>query len=200
MAKKASKVSVNDMDKIISEANISPSTWSCDTADGIITIEISPNIPYEKRAQLVVDIADTVFVEGEYAPSAFRFACGYCKLKYFTNMTIPKDYEKVWSLLCSTNIEEAINDVIDTSIEDEAKDLIEFRKAVYLRETKFETFMGSLTNLATKAEQLLTNAENNGFANLDIKKLVDSISNFSNKDENKIVDFLVKYHDSQKQE
>ena len=82
MAKKQNKVSVNKMDKIIDKNSIAPDTITVEVDAEVITIDVLPYLTLKDRGQFVVDVADSVFINGTYAPYMLNFAYNFLLIQH----------------------------------------------------------------------------------------------------------------------
>lgn len=181
MAKKQSKVSVNKIDKIIDFNYVDPKPIDIKVDDEIITIEVLPYLTLKERGQFVIDVADSVFINGTYAPYMLNFAYNFFLLQYCTNMTMPKDAEKVNRLIQTTTVADQVEEIVgDKYLYSDCLDMIEYRKNAYLKNNKADEFIGSLTALVDNLNKI---AESDEFKGQNLNEIVGAIKQFAGKNE-----------------
>jgi len=194
MAKKQNKVSVNKIDKIV-EFNHSEMQHKTYEVNGeTIEIEVVPYLSLSARGSFVNDAADIVFVDGAYAPYMLNFAYKYCLLSYCTNINLPKDAEKINKIIQNTSIADDVDDLVDDKyLYSDILDLIEYRKAAYLKNSKTDEFIESLTSLVKNLDSMAGSDEFKGKNLNDIlataKKIVD-------KDEKSLVNNILDFEEA----
>lgn len=186
MSKKAGKkVSVNKMDEI-TKAYMPESHVATYTIDGeTIDIKINPFITLAQKGQMIEDIVSLVFVNGMYAPYMLRFAIALNKLKYFTDMNISENAEKVWAFIQASGIEDEIDIWLDSyhDIENEVMDLIEFRKQLMLKDNSMEELIDTIITIAQNFEAK--------FKNIDPVEVLNTTKKIANLDESKVVNAIL---------
>lgn len=191
MAKKQNKVSVNKIDKIIDFNYIDPKPIDIKVDDEIITIDVLPYLTLKDRGQFVVDVADSVFIDGTYAPYMLNFAYNFFLLQHCTNMTMPKDAEKVNRLIQTTTVADQVDDIVgDKYLYSDCLDMIEYRKNAYLKNNKTDEFIGSLTSLVDNLNKI---AESDEFKSQNLNEIVGAIKQFAGKDEKSLVNNILDF-------
>lgn len=181
MAKKQNKVSVNKIDKIIDFNYIDPKPIDIKVDDEIITIEVLPYLTLKERGQFVVDVADSVFIDGTYAPYMLNFAYNFFLLQHCTNMTMPKDAEKVNRLIQTTTVADQVEEIVgDKYLYSDCLDMIEYRKNAYLKNNKADEFIGSLTSLVDNLNKI---AESDEFKSQNLNDILGAVKQFAGKNE-----------------
>ena len=191
MAKKQNKVSVNKIDKIVDKNSTTPETIKVEVNDEIITIDVFPYWTLKERGQFVVDVADSVFIDGTYAPYMLNFAYNFFLLQHCTNMTMPKDAEKVNRLIQTTTVADQVDDIVgDKYLYSDCLDMIEYRKNAYLKNNKADEFIGSLTALVDNLNKI---AESDEFKGQNLNEIVGAIKQFAGKDEKSLVNNILDF-------
>jgi len=172
---------VNKMDKIIDVNSISPESIKVEVDGDIIAIDVLPYLTLKDRGQFVVDVADSVFIDGTYAPYMLNFAYNFFLLQNCTNMTMPKDAEKVNRLIQTTTVADQVDDIVgDKYLYSDCLDMIEYRKNAYLENNKADEFIGSLTSLVDNLNKI---AESDEFKGQNLNEIVGAITKFAGKSE-----------------
>lgn len=196
MAKKQNKVSVNKIDKIIDFNYIDPKPIDIKVDDEIITIEVLPYLTLKERGQFVVDVADSVFIDGTYAPYMLNFAYNFFLLQHCTNMTMPKDAEKVNRLIQTTTIADQVEEIVgDKYLYSDCLDMIEYRKNAYLKNNKTDEFIGSLTSLVDNLNKI---AESDEFKSQNLNDILGAVKQFAGKDDKSLVNNILDYREAKK--
>ena len=191
MAKKQNKVSVNKMDKIIDAKSVAPESVKIEADGEIITIDVFPYLTLKERGQFVVDVADSVFIDGTYAPYMLNFAYNFFLLQHCTNMTMPKDAEKVNRLIQTTTVADQVEEIVgDKYLYSDCLDMIEYRKNAYLKNNKTDEFIGSLTSLVDNLNKI---AESDEFKSQNLNEIVGAIKQFAGKDEKSLVNNILDF-------
>lgn len=194
MAKKQNKVSVNKMDKIIDVNSISPESIKVEVDGEIIAIDVLPYLTLKDRGQFVVDVADSVFIDGAYAPYMLNFAYNFFLLQHCTNMTMPKDAEKVNQLIQTTNIADQVDEIVgDKYLYSDCLDMIEYRKNVYLKNNKADEFVGSLTSLVDNLNKI---AESDEFKGQNLNDILTTAKKIADKDEKSLVKNILDFQEA----
>lgn len=82
-----SKVSFNQIDKIIKATKEEPQVFSYDCGNGeVVDIEIKRFVSVDNMDSFVNSVADAVFVEGVYKPALVDIVFFKAELAYFTNI------------------------------------------------------------------------------------------------------------------
>lgn len=194
MAKKQNKVPVNKIDKIVDFNYIDPKPIDVKVDDEIITIEVLPYLTLKERGQFVVDVADSVFIDGTYAPYMLNFAYNFFLLQHCTNMTMPKDAEKVNRLIQTTTIADQVEEIVgDKYLYSDCLDMIEYRKNAYLKNNKTDEFIGSLTSLVDNLNKI---AESDEFKSQNLNDILGAVKQFAGKDDKSLVNNILDYREA----
>jgi len=193
MAKKQNKISVNKIDKIIDFNRVSTETIEQQIDGETITIEVYPNLTLKERGKLVTDVVANVFENGEYAPYALNFTYRYFLLDYCTNLTMPKDVEKVNRLMQSTDIADKVEEIVnDKYLYSDILDLIEYRKNVYLKNNKADEFLGSMTTFINNLNKI---SESDEFKDMNLKDLVGVFDKFKEADASEVTTAILDFNE-----
>lgn len=191
MAKKQNKVSVNKIDKIVDFNYIDPKPIDVKVDDEIITIEVLPYLTLKERGQFVIDVADSVFINGTYAPYMLNFAYNFFLLQHCTNMTMPKDAEKVNRFVNTTDIADRVEEIVgDKYLYSDCLDMIEYRKNAYLKNNKADEFIGSLTALVDNLNKI---ADSDEFKGQNLNDILGAVKQFASKDEKSLVNNILDF-------
>ena len=193
MAKKQNKISVNQMDKIIEFNRKGTETIEQQIDGETISIEVYPNLTLKERGKLVTDVVANVFENGEYAPYALNFTYRYFLLDYCTNLTMPKDVEKVNRLMQSTDIADKVEEIVnDKYLYSDILDLIEYRKNVYLKNNKADEFLGSMTTFINNLNKI---SESDEFKDMNLKDLVGVFDKFKEADASEVTTAILDFNE-----
>jgi len=193
MAKKQNKVSVNKMDKIIDAKPVAPESVKVEADGEIIIIDVLPYLTLKDRGQFVVDVADSVFIDGTYAPYMLNFAYNFFLLQHCTNMTMPKDAEKVNRLIQTTTVADQVDEIVgDKYLYSDCLDMIEYRKNAYLKNNKADEFIGSLTALVDNLNKI---AESDEFKGQNLNEIIETAKNISGKDDKSLVKNILDFQE-----
>ena len=193
MAKKQNKISVNQMDKIIEFNRKGTETIEQQIDGETISIEVYPNLTLKESGKLVTDVVANVFENGEYAPYALNFTYRYFLLDYCTNLTMPKDVEKVNRLMQSTDIADKVEEIVnDKYLYSDILDLIEYRKNVYLKNNKADEFLGSMTTFINNLNKI---SESDEFKDMNLKDLVGVFDKFKEADASEVTTAILDFNE-----
>lgn len=193
MAKKQNKISVNQMDKMIEFNRAYPETIEQQIDGETINIEVYPNLTLKERGKLVNDVVANVFENGEYAPYALNFTYRYFLLDYCTNLTMPKDVEKVNRLMQSTDIADKVEEIVnDKYLYSDILDLIEYRKNVYLKNNKADEFLGAFTVFLDNMNKI---SESDEFKDMNLKDLVGAFDKFKEANPGEVTKAILDFNE-----
>lgn len=193
MAKKQNKISVNQMDKIVELNKVDIQHISYETGDGVVEIDVSPYLSLSDRDGFINDVADVVFSNGVYKPSRLNFVYKYCLLAYCTNVNLPKDAEKISKMINTIDIADRVDEIInDKYLYSDILDEIEFRKNSYLKNSKADEFISSLTALIDNFNKI---AESDEFKGQNLNEIVDTIKKLADKDEHEITSAILDFNE-----
>ena len=193
MAKKQNKISVNKIDKIIDFNRVSTETIEQQIDGETITIEVYPNLTLKEREEFVNNVVGNVFDDGVYAPYALNFTYKFFLLDYCTNLTMPKDVEKVNRLMQSTDIADRVEEIVnDKYLYSDILDFIEYRKNVYLKNNKADEFLGSFTAFIDNMNKI---SESDEFKDMNLKDLVGAFDKFKAADPGEVTTAILDFNE-----
>ena len=193
MAKKQNKISVNKIDKIIDFNRVSTETIEQQIDGETITIEVYPNLTLKERGEFVNNVVGNVFDDGVYAPYALNFTYKFFLLDYCTNLTMPKDVEKVNRLMQSTDIADRVEEIVnDKYLYSDILDFIEYRKNVYLKNNKADEFLGTMTAFINNLNNI---SESNEFKDMNLKDLVGAFDKFKAADPGEVTTAILDFNE-----
>ena len=193
MAKKQNKISVNKIDKIIDFNRVSTETIEQQIDGETITIEVYPNLTLKERGDFVNNVVGNVFDDGVYAPYALNFTYKFFLLDYCTNLTMPKDVEKVNRLMQSTDIADRVEEIVnDKYLYSDILDFIEYRKNVYLKNNKADEFIGSLTSFIDNMNKI---SESDEFKDMNLKDLVGAFDKFKDANPGEVTTAILDFNE-----
>jgi len=193
MEKKQNKISVNKIDKIIDFNRVSTETIEQQIDGETITIEVYPNLTLKERGEFVNNVVGNVFDDGVYAPYALNFTYKFFLLDYCTNLTMPKDVEKVNRLMQSTDIADRVEEIVnDKYLYSDILDFIEYRKNVYLKNNKADEFLGSFTAFIDNMNKI---SESDEFKDMNLKDLVGAFDKFKDANPGEVTTAILDFNE-----
>lgn len=154
--------------------------------ENAVEIHIKKNLSLIERMNMVSDIADMVFItdgEGntEYVPAFEKFAIEYEIVNYFTDIVLPVgDSNKTWLFLTKTGIAAHIANAVPNGhvfdIIAEAKELIEYRKQLFLKRSRLDVILDNIVSI--------TKGVGDKIDGMDSPELKDIMERFIEKDGN----------------
>lgn len=195
---KKNVVSFKDIDRVIKAHTFEPKEISLDVGGEVVTVIIDLNISFADKAQMISDIVDMSFIDGEYKAYAESIATTYNFLKYFTNLKFGEEsgdklnnnmLNRVYRFAKSTNIMAEISKIFQEQgneledIKNTIASQIEYeRQCFYQAMSPLSSVGASITNLIAdvdmalnRVQELLENVDKN-----DIKELFDAIKKLDN--------------------
>ena len=123
-----------------------------------------------------------------------NFAYNYCLLSYCTNLNLPKDVEKIHKIIQNTTIADDVDEIIhDKYLYSDILDLIEYRKAAYLKNNKADEFLGSLTSFVDNLNKI---AESDEFKGQNLNEIVGAITKFADKSEKEMTTTILNFEEA----
>jgi hypothetical protein len=152
------QVKIKDICALYENDGIEPVKRIALEANGTtICVNCKPSLDLAERSKMVREIAEMPFVEDKdgrivYAPYIKTFAMGYFVIKYFTNIDVDSDdLEYVWRSLENSPIVDKIVDTVGReyidSILQDADELIEYKKSMNLKKTKFDEVLDKIAGI-----------------------------------------------------
>ena len=118
-----------------------------------LTITVTSLLSLQRRVEMVRQIVDTVFLDGNdiyaYAPEYEKFAKRYAVIQYFTDFELPKDLDTLWLVLNYTSLYDDVVSIIGKDVEDilsEADKRIETKRHYLENKTDLNRLMEKFTN------------------------------------------------------
>lgn len=87
-----------------------------------LEIKVYRMIPFSKRAEMVKEIIDTVFMNDgttvfDYSPEYLKLAHRYAVISYFTDFTLPKKVDDMWLILNYTTLYDDVVSIVGEDIQ-----------------------------------------------------------------------------------
>ncbi len=188
------EVSISKIDKIIKDAAL-PATAEIvlHAGDEEIPVAVTLRLSVAERTDMVNEIADMVFPVGRdaiYIPSFEEAARVYAFFNHFTNIRIGAGSQKLLDLNAATGLVERVNTMsggLVTSVFDEAKKLIEYRKecAAHSKDT-----MDALQDLISSVSGLVHVATQDN--NIPLDDVLEAVSRISEVDKDEFVEAVAR--------
>lgn len=182
---KQTKATVKNILGAFGEGLSEPVTLTIGVAENAIDIAVKRALSINERRDMVSDIANMVFSEDAdgnvvYCPYLKKFAFEFNLLAHTTNIVFPEKIDDIWTLLTTTNIvDEVIRSLPDglfREIADEANELIEFRKAKLVHETKIDALFTGIVDIVKTINQKISDADGQTIVNY-LKENIPELKN-----------------------
>lgn len=176
-AKKVTKTAINQM---MGGAKDNVVTLRIGGEEDGIDVAVKTSLSLYERGELVRSVVDTIFnVDDEgncgYYPYMRTFALDAHVVIYFTNLKIPSDAETACRFIECSKIVDRIAEVLPVGylgdIAREVDELLEFKKALAAKRTKFDDLIGGVTGLIGALRQKL--------GSMDIGDLVKLVGEYA---------------------
>lgn len=188
--------------------------------DTVVKVTVKKCIPFEKRAELVRGIAETVISKeatsiSGYYPEYLKLAQKYLTVAYYTDIVMPDDINEMWEILQNSTLYDDVvdfvgNDIYD--IYDESERLIETRVAYLENNSEInEIFMKIAETIITYGKKISESLSTMGtkFTSDKVEEMIGVLKNVSTISPESIVGAILKTkdeltnsssHDSESQE
>ena len=216
MSKENSKISINQIDKIIAfqadkYSKNNKTVISYEVGNGEpVDVEVTPLLSLNDADNFVECVIEGVFDNDTYKPALFELVFSQAILYFYTNLKSDMKSEKLIQIVYNTNIVdrviENVNKMQFADINDALEKAIEFKKQSILSEQRK---LLSETNMTMRIEQneviskmdsvinLFKNISN-GLDDYGKKQLAEDINKIANTDEKVIVDNILDFQEKQK--
>ena len=149
------------------------------TKEGEVDVLVFHSIPFAEANDFVQAVVSNCFAEGEYNPIYKDISIARAIIIYFTDCTVPENFDDVYKLINETDFVERVEgsisplqlNVLKTSIDS----LIEYKKAQSLKNSEFEALMIDLSNLASLGMEKLSKIDLTKIKFNKLNSLVDGI-------------------------
>ena len=190
MAKeKVKKVSINALEKALK-----PNTVEIQMAGNEeVTIVVTPTLSLVDTLVFVSEVVDSVvdMETGTYRPEMLEYMTRYCVMTMYANLSLPKDPEKVYSLMYQTGVFNQIHNEINAEqyldiskiIENKIKHRLEMIRTSVVKQA--EEYLDMMQSFTESAEPLFANL-NEG----DVASLMKKMSEEERLDEAKIAKII----------
>lgn len=216
MSKENSKISINQIDKIIAAQSDkypknNKTVISYDVRNGeTVDIEVTPLLSLDDMDGFVEGVTEGIFDNDTYKPALYEIVYSQAILCFYTNLKTDMTNDKLIQIVYNTDIVDMVIDKINVmqlaDINDALEKAIEFKKQSILSEQRK---LLSETNMTMQIEQneviskmdSVINLFKNISSGLDDygkKQLAEDINKIANTDEKVIVDNILDFQEKQK--
>lgn len=159
-----------------------------------ITVEVKKVIPYADMLAFVEMVFAACFADGgKYMPERFDMVFNACIVGTYTNITLPKDADDVYSILFNSDLIGMVMGIVNNQQIDSIRRAAERKIAHKLRTNENEInaainkTVESIANLSSAVGDLF-----DGVTNEDIANVMSAIGN-GKIDEEKLMEAYIKY-------
>ena len=94
------------------EAELRIPIFDEDGNQDVQVVMVKTSIPFAERESMVDNMADIIYADGAYHAGRVLFARGWAVLSYYTDIELPSDPSRVWSLITMTDIVDHASELI----------------------------------------------------------------------------------------
>lgn len=195
------KISVSKIDKMIKHyASNNMCELSVPVDGEEIVIGIKKYLSPSEEFSCASNIADAVFVNGEYAPEVYRSAVMMNFVLYYTNLKIDAGIDRIYCLAYGGDLIQRMIDCVSSDqldfICDSAKKRIEHRLRIEegAQNMKINELLHDL-DMATSSLTTITQS----FANIDANVMSEAVNKIASIDEQKIIDIMAAHQKERKE-
>lgn len=158
--------------------------------------KLKNSISIAEKGAIIVDIANAVFSDNTYAPYMFDVAFKLNCVLYYTDIELPKsadgiDAEKAYELINKSDVMRVLEDIIDFEIYENARELIEYRKNLSLKNTNMDALIGALTSLISNLDEAVAK----GIDGIDASELFETAKIISEKNEGELAQGILSFQE-----